>query len=204
MKSVKYELISPRRQEFIDKVQLLAASLGIFTGYADSLHIYKGVAILLPIVGYAVVLLNLLFVFFYKKIIKRLNYKFEALLLRLNGVMILATALGYQLTGSQYLQYVYYVVALIYLFVLPMIVLPVKNKRILRLTPSELLVNKRFKTVSYLWQNMDWVRLDKFVLKIRENGKRKSFFLVQDADQYNLLSDFIKDIEQKYDIQVSD
>ena len=198
---IKYAIISPRRKEFRDRIQLLAASLTIFIGYSENLGIYRGIAIVLPIIGFVIALLNILFVRFYRNFIKRYGQKFEILLLRMNSIIMLTTGIGYHFSGSKYVQYAYYLLTLIYLTILPYFVLPAKNKRILKFTQSKIIVRKKFRTAVHLWQNIDFIDIQKNVLKISKKGNRtiKKYFLEQDENKQSKIYDFIEDIKLKHD-----
>ena len=112
-----------------DRVQLLSASLCILIGYSETFSFYRGMLILIPLVGFAIAILNVIFARFYQALTERLGDKFEMILLRLNGVIMVITGLGYQLFGSNYIPYAYYFISVLYFVVLPKVVLPVKKKR---------------------------------------------------------------------------
>jgi hypothetical protein len=196
---IKYDSISPRRQEIRDKVQLLVASLTIFLGYLETMGIYKGIAIVLPVIGFAIALLNILFIRFYRNFINRYSYKFEILLLRTNGIIMLITGIGYYFSGSKHLHYAYYLLTLIYFVILPYCLLQAKNKRILKFTQSKIIVIKKVRTVAHLWHNIDFIDIQKNVLKISEKGNKtiKKYFLEEDELKQSQLVDFIEDIKSK-------
>ena len=58
--SLKYDSISPGRKEVTTRIQLISASLGIVGGYSESLNIYTGVFVVLPVTGFGIALLNIL------------------------------------------------------------------------------------------------------------------------------------------------
>lgn len=191
--AIKYDKISPRRQEINDRIQLLAASITIFLGYWETLSFFKGILFLLPVTGYAIALINILFVRFYKRLIKKYGYRFEVLILRINGIIMLTTGIGYHLTGSKYIQFAYYFITIWFLFILPFFILRLRKKRILRFTPSKIIVTKLLRETEMFWNDIDFIDLQGNLLTIgkKEKRRKRKYFLEQDEKKLSQITDFI-------------
>ena len=191
--TIKYDKISPRRQEINDRVQLLAASITIFLGYWDTLSFFTGIKMILPVTGFSIALLNILFVRFYKRLIKKYGYRFEVLILRINGIIMLTTGIGYHLTGSNYIQYAYFILTLCYFLILPYFILKVRKRRMLRFTPSKIIVTKLLRETAMFWNDIDFIDLQGNMLTIGEKEKRRKrkFYLEQDENKLSQINDFI-------------
>ncbi len=204
---ITYNTVSTHRQELRNKIQLIAASIGIIVGYSETFSIYKGIAIILPIIGFVIAFLNVLFVKFYRKLAKTYDHRFEILIVIMNGIIMLTTGIGYHLAGSKYIQFAYYILALLFLIILPNIILPIKMKRSLQFTRSKIIVKKSLRKVTLMWQNIDWICIQKDILKIKQPGDRKIkiYFLDQDDRKQTQITDFIENIKAesnyKFDIQ---
>ena len=103
---IKYSTVSPRRQELRDRLQLIGASISIIIGYSETLNIYAGITIILPIIGFVIAFINILFVRFYKNLVQKYGDQFELVLMRTNGIIMLITGIGFQIAGSKYIQYI--------------------------------------------------------------------------------------------------
>ena len=163
-----------------DRLQLLSASLCIALGYSETFSFYRGMLILIPLFGFAIALLNVIFARFYQMLTERLGDKFELLLLRLNGVIMVITGLGYHLFGSRYIQYAYYLISILYFVVLPKIVLPVKKRRLsLHLTDSGMTITTLTRSVVWPWESIVSAHLLDNVLEIKRKGhnRTKHFYL---------------------------
>ena len=63
---IPYNTISPQRQKFRDRIQLLGASICIVIGYSETLSFYIGIYFILPLIGFAIAVLNIIFIKYYK------------------------------------------------------------------------------------------------------------------------------------------
>ena len=198
---VTYNTVSPRRQEYRDRMQLLGASISIVIGYSETFKFYTGITIILPIIGFVLVFLNVLFARFYRYLIKKYGAKFELLLIRANGIIMLITGIGYQVTGSKYIQYAYYLLAVLFFIILPNFLLPAKKKRlVLQITRLNIIIQKRFRTVRHTWQEIDLICIQKDALKIKTKGtsKLKNYFLEQEDNKQIQMFDFIDNIKSEH------
>lgn len=198
---IPYNTISPQRQKFRDRIQLLGASICIVIGYSETLSFYTGIYFILPLIGFAIAVLNIIFIKYYKILVKKYGDKFEIFLIRTNGIIMLTTGIGYQITGSKYVQYAYYLLTILFFFILPWFILPAKKKRLtLQFTGSGIIVKKRIKTVIHKWQNIELFCIKKNVLKIKKSGKVKIFkyFLEQKNNKQEQILSFVKTIKSEY------
>ena len=199
---IQYTAVSQRRQEWRDRLQLLGASISIIIGYAETFHIYTGIAIILPILGFVIAFLNIIFARFYQNLIQKYGDKFELALLRTSGIAMLITGIGFHISGSKYIQYAYYLLTLLYFIILPYFILPAKkNKRVLILTPSDLVVHKRIRAIKNAWQDIERIWIQKDVIKIKQKGynKIKQYFIKPNAEEQNAISEFIETIKFEKD-----
>lgn len=197
---IKYDSVSPRRQEINDRIQLLAASFTIILGYWGSLGIYTGIKVILPITGFAIALLNLLFVRFYKKLVQKYGFRFEVLILRINGIIMLTTGIGYYLNGSKYLHFTYYFLTICYFLILPYIIIRAKKKRMLRFSESKIITSGKIGKNMFLWQNIESIEIQGNQLTISEKNKhrKKKFYLEKDSVRQSEVYDFLLNVKSKY------
>lgn len=198
---IPYNTVSPRRQEFRSRIQLLGASMCIVIGYSETLSFYTGIFIILPIIGFAIAVLNIIFVRYYRTLVKKYGNKFEIFLIRTNGIIMLTTGIGYHITGSKYIQYAYYLLTILFFIILPRFILPAKKKRLtLQITRSGIVVQRSIKTVIHKWQNVELLCIKKNVLKIKKSGKRKIFkyFLEQKNNKQDQILSFVETIKSEY------
>ena len=180
-----YKTISPQREERNNKLQLILASIGILAGYSEGLDAYNGFELFIPIMGLLIALLNILFAIFYKSLVKKYDQKFERLLLRVNGLLFLLTGISFQIDGTKYIHFAYYLLAIMYAVVLPDFILPrVSTHRKIKFNQAGIVIKKRFKTIQYSWQNIQSILLEKDMLKIQFNGKKrvKKYYIDLDND----------------------
>ncbi len=205
---IQYYSISPHRQEWRDRLQLILASVSIIAGYSESLSIYTNVAIILPITGFFIAFLNILFARFYRYFMKKYGNKFELLLNMANGIVMLITGIGFHISGSKYIQYAYYILTMIFLIIFPIFILPAKNKKMfLTFTQSEFIVQKKLRAIKKAWQNIDLIGIHNNVLisKLHDQKKNKKYFIEPDDKRQNEIMNFIENLkvenDYKYQIQ---
>jgi hypothetical protein len=195
---IKYSTVSPRRQELRDRLQLIGASISIIIGYSETLNIYAGITIILPIIGFVIAFINILFVRFYKNLVQKYGDQFELVLMRTNGIIMLITGIGFQIAGSKYIQYAYYLLTILFFIILPYFILPAKKKKlVLIFTPSELIVHKRLRAIKSAWQHIDRIWIHKGVIKIKQKGhnKIKQFFFEATTEKQTTIYGFIENIK---------
>lgn len=198
---VPYNTVSSRRQEVRNRIQLIGASLCIVIGYSESFNIYTGMFIIVPIIGLAIVVLNIIFARFYRCLIKKYGDKFEIFLIKTNGIIMLTTGIGYQIAGSKYIQYAYYLLTVLFFVILPNFVLPAKRKRlVLKITPSKIIVQKRLRTIAHTWQNIDLICIQQDILQIKKKGNRKAlkYYLDLESNIQAQLFDLAENIKSEY------
>jgi len=197
--------LSPHRRAIRDKMQLIGASVCIIVGYSESYQIYTGVLLMLPVIGLAIAILNVLFVRFYRTLTDRYGDKFELFLIRLNGIIMLTTGIGFQLAGSKYIFYAYYFLTLLFLIILPGYLYPVLKKRfVIGFTASGIITRGRFKSAIHKWQNVEALYLDQklFRLKNKDNPKKsiKYYVELENTDLEPILG-FIDEMNKQYPFQ---
>jgi hypothetical protein len=205
---IRYNSISPRRQEWRARLQLLLASVSIIAGYAENLGTYTHIAVILPTIGFVIAFLNILLARFYRYFIKKYGGKFELLLFRSNGIVMLITGIGFHISGSKYIQYAYYLLTIMFLSIFPIFILPAKNKRMfLTLTQSEFIVQKRLRSIKNAWQNVDLIGIQNNVLRLKLHGRNKfkKYFIEPDPKRQTEIMVFIDKLrvqnDYKYSIQ---
>ena len=179
----KYNIISRKDQKRSDRIQLFIASFSLVTGYSDSIKDYTGILILLPIISFSIAIINIGILITYNYFIKKYGYRLEAIVFRINGIMILLTALGFQFIGNHNVQYVMYVIAVCYLFVLPNIVIQKRGKMIIRFLPEKISVFRRWlKPLEYDWYDIETISVKNtlIILKQKNVKKRRRYFLIVD------------------------
>ena len=201
---ISYNTESSRRQERRDRLQLLAAVLGITVGFTETLNIYKGIAFVIPCLGFFVALVNLIIAGLYRKIRNRFGDNLELILTKINGFVMLITGLGFQIEGSGEIQYVYYALALVFFVLFPYFLLPAKKKKlIINLTDSQIIINRLlFKPVIHSWQDVEFISLKKELLQLKTKGGKKSkkyYLLTDDSQSRSEIADLINEIKRDSD-----
>lgn len=199
---IKYNTISISRQLLRDRLQLISASIGIVVGFWETIKIYKGVFLIIPILGFAMALINIVIAKFYIKFMYKYGDKLELILIRMNGMMMLITGLGFHILGSKDIQYAYYLLSFLYFIIFPYFLLPAKNKKLIfHITLTGIVINRLFlKVIQYPWQEIESISLKNEVLqlKIKNRGKMKKYFIQKDdLSQHSEIIDFIKKIKSK-------
>jgi len=201
---ITYKSISAKRQERRDRMQLFGAALGIVLGFMETLNIYTGISLIIPILGFALALVNVLIAKFYSTFQKKYGEKLELILFKINGFMMLITGLGFQFSGSKYVKYVYYILSLFFFIVLPYFLIPAKKKKfVLQLTDSEIIVNRFiFKAINYPWQEIETVFLNNEFLQLKtKQGKKSRKYFLQNNTKVLVteIIDFMKKVKLEND-----
>ena len=200
---INYNTVSLKRQLWRDRIQLLSASLCIILGYSETWAGYTGVRILVPIFGFIIAFLNILFARFYRQISQKFGENFEIYLLRLNGVIMLLTGMGYHVLGSLYIQYAYYILSIMLFIVLPKFVLSAKRKKLfLEMNDAQITTHRLIRTVTRSWQDFESILFHNGVLQFTLKGGRKSkkLFLQQTGNSHGVeLLDFFQRIKRDHD-----
>jgi hypothetical protein len=172
---VFYTAVSPARRVRIDRFQLLSASFCLVLGLGETLKGFSGMLLLIPIFGFIAAVFNIVMVIFYRKLKNRFGDRVEVLFLKANGIIMLITGVGFHFSGSNRIQYAYYILALLYFIILPYFLIPARKKKyIFRLNPTEITFYKPlFKPALYSWQGIESVMVDKNGLQLRTTGKKK-------------------------------
>ena len=197
---INYNALSPNRQVKRDQIQLICAAVSMIIGYLDTFKVYTGFFIILPVFGLILAIVNLLFARYYESFTKRYGDKFQIWISRLNGVVVFLAGIGYHISGSKYIQYAYYVIALLYFVVLPNFLMPaVKKKLVLLFSESEFIVKKRFTIQRYSWHDIGFIRLQDGVLQVKHKDvkKMKKYFIRDNAQLKADLYEFLHALKEK-------
>jgi hypothetical protein len=207
---VLYTAISPARQARIDRFQLLSASFCLVWGLGETLKGFSGMLLLIPIFGFIAAVFNIVMVIFYSKFKNRFGDRVEILFLKSNGIIMLITGIGFHFSGSNRIQYAYYILTLLYFIILPYFLIPARKKKyILRLNPTEIAFYKPlFKPTLYSWQKIESIMVDKNGLQLRITGKKrfKRYYFQQNNGELiieivNQLTKIKSDNGYSYEIQ---
>ena len=139
---LKYHRMSKKHQQKNDRMQLLFASFSFFVGYVDTLDHYSGILILIPIAAFILAFFNIVVAIWYTWFANRYGHNLEANIFRVNGIMMLITALSFQFIGKHNVQYVYYVIAILYLLFLPHIAVKARERLFIRFLPEKIVVHR--------------------------------------------------------------
>jgi len=199
---VFYTTVSPARRARIDRFQLLSASFCLLIGFSEALKEFSGLLFLIPIFGLIAAIFNVIIVLNYSKLKSKFGEKVEILFLKANGVIMLITGIGFHSSGSIRMQYIYYLLALLYFILLPYFLIPaVMKKYIIRFRSSAIIFEKSvFKPVQYSWQEIESIIVDKMGLKLKKLGKkriRKVYFQRTINDQYSDIIHRLNEIKKK-------
>lgn len=206
-----YNTISPKRGERRDRTQLFGAALGIVLGFMETLNIYSGFALIVPMAGFALAAVNVIFAKFYKRLKTRFGDKLEVILLQINGFMMLVTGFGFHISGSKHIQYVYYALSLVFFILLPYFVVPAaKRKLFLHFTDTEIVVHRLlFKEKKHRWRDIQTVLLNtEFIQLISVDGKKSRKYFLQNNAELGIsnISEFLREIKAQkkfsFDIRV--
>ena len=178
MKSVKelqlhYSRMPENRQRRHDRIQLLIASLSFITGYMDSLQDYPGWLLLIPMVSFIIALMNILIVVRYSWFERKYGPNLESTVFRINGIMMLVTALSFELIGRHRVQYAYYVLAIIYFFILPHIAINARKKMYITFSVNMILIRSLRRSIELRWPDIEIINLTNGLLKIKSKKRRR-------------------------------
>jgi hypothetical protein len=122
---------------------------------------------------------------------------------------MLITGIGFHISGSNYIQYAYYLLTILFIIIFPIFIVPIKNKRVmLKFTQSEFIVQKRISVSKNQWQNIELITLQKGVLKIKllERKSIKNYFIEPDDKLNAEIRSFIENLKlefgYKYQVKV--
>jgi hypothetical protein len=182
---LKYNRWSIKGQRRSDRIQLLLASFSFFMGYVDSIKDYHGLLLLIPVSTFILSVVNIIIVIRYAWFEQKYGYKLETTIFRINGIMMLITALSFEFIGEHNVQYVYYLISIIYFVILPNVVIKKRTKMKMRFLPEKIVVMRSFlKPIEYLWNDIEVISQKKELLKIERKNKRKikKHYLIFDKD----------------------
>jgi hypothetical protein len=129
---------------------------------------------------------------------KKYGNKFELLLNRANGIVMLITGIGFHISGSKYIQYAYYLLAILFWIIYPIFMLPAKNKRMfLTFTQSEIIVQKRLRAIKKAWQNIDLIGIQNNVLRLKLHDQKNinKYFIEPDNKRQTEIMNFIENLK---------
>ncbi|MBN2426072.1 MAG: hypothetical protein JXR46_16865 [Calditrichaceae bacterium] len=185
---LKYQKNSPEKLLKTDRIQILTAAFALLIGYIDTFHAYIGALMIIPIIGITIAILNFILVIRLKYFYKKFGEKLSLFMFRSNGLMLLITALGYQFIGRHAVQYVLYVLSLIYLFVLPVISGKVKRKYQIAFGNGQITIMRPGRNpLHHNIKNLDDIIIQGDKLTITENNKENHYFLI--AENHKLIDD---------------
>lgn len=177
---LSYNRLSPKRELFRNRFQLLSASIVIFLGYADTFNEYTGALVTLPIIGFCIAILDIFIAKAYTKLEAKFGHSLEYTVFRINGLIMFVGGLGYHFLGSQFIQYAYYFIAFVSFFILPHVSRSAKKKKTLCLSDSFILINRKIgKPIIYKKDNIYNVELKGSCLIITlANQRQKKYYLI--------------------------
>jgi hypothetical protein len=177
---IKYNRSSAKRQNRRDRLQLLSASFGIIVGLSETWKVLTGFLLIIPVLSLILAIANIVIAKSYNRFQKKYGEKFDILLFKLNGIVMLLTGLIFHLNGAQYIQYCYYVISIAYFIIFPYFLVPSKKKKlILQINDSGIIVHNLFLNKSiYLWQDVKSILLQHDLLQIKtmNHGRGKKYF----------------------------
>ena len=175
---IKYNRASQKRQDRRDRLQLLSASFGIVIGLTETWKVLTGFFIIIPIFSLILAIANIFIAKSYHKFQKKYGEKFDILLFKMNGIVMLLTGFVFHLNGAQYI-----IISLAYFIILPYFLIPSKKKKPeLQINDSGIIVHKLFLNKSiYLWQEVKSILLQHDLLQIKtmKHSKGKKYFFQQ-------------------------
>ena len=198
--TIYYNTKSPGAELRQNRFQLLAASLSIVIGYFESFRFYTGISVVIPIIGFIIAVFNIPFAIFYTKLTQKIGKKFELLLLRTDGLIMLITGIGYQLAGSNLVPIAYYILTIMYFVVLPYFLLPVKAKRYyIRLNKEGVSLRGLVKRLQLKWSDIEFITCRDDLFKLKRTGKRKvqKFYLKSNETDLKQAARIIKQAKVK-------
>lgn len=183
-----------------NRFQLLGASFSIIIGYLESFQFYTSLSAVIPVIGLVVAFCNITFAAFYEKLTKKYGNKFEMLLLRTDGLIMLITGIGYDLAGSDLVPVAYYMLTLMYFVVLPYLLLPAKAKRyFIQIGPSGISLRGMLMRLQLKWGDIEFITLQNDLLTLKRLGRRKVYkcFIREYEAGFSQILEFIKKVETR-------
>ncbi|MCP4723879.1 MAG: hypothetical protein GY863_02525 [bacterium] len=184
---------SPDKERRKDRMQLIAAGAGLMLSIMDSLETIAGIQKIIAGIIVIAAVINIIIAVKYDKVKDLFKNKLEPVLYRVNGFTFIIIGLNYQYMGSNYIQYSYYAIAIVFLIFLPRNIARYKSKQVLTLDNTGL-NDKRTLLVrrKHLWSDIEIVDLKDSILEIKLKNKNKP------AQYYLIITDdnTLKDLAQ--------
>ena len=203
---INYNIVSKKHQTQNDRIQILIASFVLTVGFIELFESFTGVLVLIPILAFIISLINIFIVLKYNWFDEKYGLVFEANIFRINGIIILITALSIQFVGDHTVQYVYYVLAVFYLFFLPAIATKVRSKMMLIFLSEKIIAIRLIsKPKEYIWKNIDTIIRNGELLRIKEKKtrkKKKYFLMFNDQGMQFKLDHFLKNKQKEYNFSL--
>lgn len=204
--NIFYNNRSYRNRKRQDIIQLLIASFSNCMAYFDSIKDYTGLLTLLPIISFGISIVNIIIIKNYDNFNNKYGYKLETSIFRINGVIMLITALGFQFIGEHTVQLAYYFISLAYLTVIPATTLKVRKNMIINLKLDRIIIARTFfSPLEYLWQDIESIIVERELLqlKIKNEKKQKKYYLkIIESSQYLKLLSFLEQLKEKYNFSL--
>jgi hypothetical protein len=142
---------------------------------------YHGLLSLIPVVAFILSIINIIIVLRYSRFEQKYGNKLQAMIFRINGIMMLITALSFQFIGEHNVQYVYYLISILYLVILPEMIINKRSKMMMKFLPQLIVVDQSFrKPVEYFWKDIKTISHKEQLLTIerKHTGKIKKHYLI--------------------------
>ncbi len=179
---LKYTPLSLEHQIRRDRIQLTVAAVSIFMGFIETWPVFRGFALIIPIGGFVLAVLNLLLARFYQQILNKFGDKVDNILMAVNGIAMLVSGIAFQYQGSNAIQYAYYFLAFAYLL-LPYTIIPGRLKRLKIIFDQDgVFIKGAFKNGRMIqWTDLFLIELSQECLKlgIQKQKKEKRFCIHQ-------------------------
>jgi len=203
-----YQSLSKKHQDKRDKTQLMFATFSLIIGSIDTFGIYSDVWVLLPIVTFVVAAINLFIVIRFNWFEKKYGSRFEVILFRINGGLLLLTALGYQFAGKHSVQYVYYIMAIAYFVLIPRILTAAREKMILSIDEDRIVVFRSAGSFrQYFWSDIESMVLRNGLMQVKWKQKKrmKTYFIVfESSEQQSALTALIDKNQKQYHFPIEE
>lgn len=198
---IKYNKMSKKRQSRIDRIQLITVSFALTIGFIELFKSFIGLLIIIPILAFIISVFNIFIVIRYAWFNQKFGSKFESIIFIINGIIVLITGLSFQFVGEHNVQYVYYIMAIFYIFFIPVITKKIRSKLVINFLSEKIIVFRSiFKPKKYVWKDIDSISWDGEILKIGVKNKRKKkyYLIIDDKSVQSKFVDFLKMNQNKY------
>ena len=204
MKTLKIHVLptDPSRRIRKNRYQLLGAALGILLGFWETLDLYRGIALALPIIGFGLAVFNIFIAKKYTYWENRFGPAFDRSLFRLNGLVMLITGLGFYVGGSGWVKYIYFTLAFHFIVIAPHVRMPWKRKRFLRFGADGIVVSRTFRKPSvHPWHDVEAISLypDHLDLKLRDEKRAIRFSCQLPAEEAARFLQHIRRAREEHD-----